>query len=44
MSDVNFERLAYQQVVNLQKKQRLNFMIIEKGVYLGNTCGYLKTS
>ena len=34
------KRLAYQQVVNMQKTERLNFCLVDN-VYLGNTCGYL---
>jgi adenine-specific DNA-methyltransferase len=33
-------RLAYQQVVNMQKIDRLNFCMV-KDIYLGNTCGYM---
>jgi hypothetical protein len=34
-------RLVYQQVVNAQKKQRLNFQLLTEKVYVANTCGYV---
>ncbi len=41
-NDTKVERLVYQQVVNIQKKQRLNFYYINDNSYIGNTCGYMK--
>lgn len=35
------ERVAYQEVVNMQLERRLNFTIVPKGVFLGHTVNYL---
>jgi len=39
--DVGKQRLVYQQVVNAQKKRRLNFQLLTEKIYVANTCGYV---
>jgi hypothetical protein len=41
LQDVGQKRLVYQQIVNMQKKQRLNFQLLSENVYVANTCGYV---
>ena len=39
--DVGTKRLIYQQVVNIQKKRRLNFQLLTEKIDVANTCGYV---
>ena len=41
LQDVGQKRLVYQQVVNIQKKRRLNFQLLTEKIYVANTCGYV---
>ncbi|MDP2208563.1 MAG: Eco57I restriction-modification methylase domain-containing protein [Bacteroidota bacterium] len=41
LSFLNTPRLIYQQVVNIQKKRRLNFYLLKENAYVGNTCGFI---
>ena len=41
LQNIGQKRLVYQQVVNSQKKLRLNFQLLTEKAYVANTCGYV---